>query len=521
MIKSGDVLAGKYRVERVLGVGGMGYVVAALHLELGQRVAVKFLMPELCKSEEPVMRFLREARAAVRIRNEHVARVLDVGKLDTGAPYMVMEYLEGNDLADELEKRQRLPVEEAVDFLLQASEAIAEAHTLGIVHRDLKPSNLFLTWRADGSALVKVLDFGISKAMVNEEGGAAASLTGTQALLGSPSYMSPEQVRKPKTVDVRTDVWALGVILYELLTGTQPFTAETPMSVLAAVVSDPTPSVRETRPDIPIEIQAVIERCLAKDPKKRYQSIAELADALAPFASPLAAPSVVRISGMLRATPRLSSSDAHTLEERGVRARGDAETLEATPESLPQSFVPPEVRLAGDSGGVSASSSPRNESGLTTAEWGASTKPAGDRPRTATIVAIAGGAALIGAAAMGIAMIRSPGQRSNVQETDGRAGEAPTREQAFSTGTPATATSAPQAPPAPVASAPVASASAEPTSPPFATPSVATAPPHRPRTAGRPASKPPSAPSASAQKTPVSTPPESKPVSPHPLEGRR
>src|SRR5688572_5756722 len=292
----------------------MGYVVAAMHLELGQRVAVKFLMPELCRNEEPVMRFLREARAAVRIRNEHVARVIDVGKLDTGAPYMVMEYLEGNDLADELDRRKHLSVEESVDFILQASEAIAEAHTLGIVHRDLKPSNLFLTWRADGSALVKVLDFGISKAMVNEEGGAAASLTGTQALLGSPSYMSPEQVRKPKTVDVRTDVWALGVILYELLTGTQPFTAETPMSVLAAVVSDPTPSVRETRPDIPIELQAVIERCLAKDPKKRFQSIADLADALAPFAAPAAAHSVLRISGMLRGTPR-SGDMVRTLED--------------------------------------------------------------------------------------------------------------------------------------------------------------------------------------------------------------
>jgi eukaryotic-like serine/threonine-protein kinase len=514
VIKTGDVLAGKYRVERVLGVGGMGYVVSALHLELGQRVAVKFLMPELCKSEEPVMRFLREARAAVRIRNEHVARVLDVGKLDTGAPYMVMEYLEGNDLADELEKRQRLSVDDAIDYILQASEAIAEAHTLGIVHRDLKPSNLFLAWRADGSALIKVLDFGISKAMVNEEGGAAASLTGTQALLGSPSYMSPEQVRKPKTVDVRTDVWALGVILYELLTGTQPFTAETPMSVLAAVVSDPTPSVRETRPDIPIEIQAIIERCLAKDPKKRYQSIAELADALAPFASPLAAPSVVRISGMLRGTPRLFASDAaQTIEERGVRARGDAETLEATPESLPRNFAPPEVRMPGDSGGVSASSSPRNESGLTTAEWGASTKPAGDRPRITTIVAIAGGAALIGAAVMGLAMIRTPSQRASEPAVDARPSEVPAKEQPVVTGSPSLAASAPQNTVPPVAS----------TAPGASVPSAASQSPQPPpRHTARPVSRPHPAPSASAPKNPVSAqPPETRPTTPHPLEGRR
>ena len=509
MINSGDVLAGKYRVERVLGVGGMGYVVAAMHLELGQRVAVKFLMPELCKNEEPVMRFLREARAAVRIRNEHVARVIDVGKLDTGAPYMVMEYLEGNDLADELEREKRLSVETSVDYILQASEAIAEAHTLGIVHRDLKPSNLFLTWRADGSALVKVLDFGISKAMVNEEGGAAASLTGTQALLGSPSYMSPEQVRKPKTVDVRTDVWALGVILYELLTGTQPFTAETPMSVLAAVVSDPTPSVRETRPDIPIEIQAVIERCLAKDPKKRYQSIAELANALAPFASPSAAPSVIRISGMLRGTPRSFGSDsARTVEDGKLRASGDAETLEATPESLPRDFVK-EIRIADESGAISASSSPRNESGLTTAEWGASTKPPNDRPRTTTIVAIAGGAALLGAAAMGLAMLR-PGQRSIAPDPDARAVEAPPppQQSAPATAIIPSATGIEQPSSAPITSiAPAAST----------TPVVnshRTAPAQRPT--ARPQSHPPPRPSASVERKP-----EALPTAPHPLEGRR
>jgi eukaryotic-like serine/threonine-protein kinase len=509
VIKTGDVLAGKYRVERVLGVGGMGYVVAALHLELGQRVAVKFLMPELCKNEEPVMRFLREARAAVRIRNEHVARVIDVGKLETGAPYMVMEYLEGNDLADELDRKKHLSVEESVDYILQASEAIAEAHTLGIVHRDLKPSNLFLTWRADGSALVKVLDFGISKAMVNEEGAAAASLTGTQALLGSPSYMSPEQVRKPKTVDVRTDVWALGVILYELLTGTQPFTAETPMSVLAAVVSDPTPSVRETRPDIPIELQAVIERCLAKDPKKRYQSIAELADALAPFASPSAVPSVIRISGILRGTPRNFSSDSdRTVKEDKLRASGDAETLEATPESLPRNFAPPAIRLASESGGVSASSSPRNESGLTTAEWGASTKQNSDRPRTTTIVAIAGGAALLGAAAMGLAMLR-PGERSIAPDPDARTIEAPPppKQPAPASATIQTTTAAEEASSQPVASAPgVASA-----------PSASS---HRtqpaPRPVARPQSPPAPRPSASVERKP-----ESLPSTPHPLEGRR
>ncbi|HEY6561597.1 MAG TPA: protein kinase [Polyangiaceae bacterium] len=317
MVQTGDVLAGKYRVERVLGKGGMGFVVAAIHTQLDERVAVKFLMPELCQQEEPVARFLREARAAVRIRSEHVARVLDVGVLDDGAPYMVMEYLDGQDLSAELDRRMQLGVHEAVDYVLQACEAIAEAHARGIVHRDLKPANLFLSRRPDGSPLVKVLDFGISKAIVSDAE-APASLTATQSLLGSPHYMSPEQVRKPKMVDARTDIWSLGVILYELLTGSLPFSAENAMSVLAAVVSDPTPRLRETRPDIPEGLEAIVMRCLSKEPAQRYADVAEFAEALAPFAPPSAVPSIKRISGVLRGglevstPPRASGSSAQS-----------------------------------------------------------------------------------------------------------------------------------------------------------------------------------------------------------------
>ncbi|HMJ12740.1 MAG TPA: protein kinase [Polyangiaceae bacterium] len=314
VFETGDLLAGKYRVERVLGKGGMGFVVAAIHIQLEERVAVKFLMPELCQQEEPVTRFLREARAAVRIRSEHVARVLDVGVLEDGAPYMVMEYLDGHDLSAELDRRMQLGVHEAVEYVLQACEAIAEAHARGIVHRDLKPANLFLTRRADGSPLVKVLDFGISKAIVSDLAEAQASLTATQSLLGSPHYMSPEQVRKPKLVDARTDIWSLGVILYELLTGSLPFSAENAMSVLAAVVSDPTPRVRETRPDIPEGLEAVVFRCLSKEPGQRFADVAEFAEALSPFAPASAAPSIKRIAGVLRAgaevsTPPRASSD--------------------------------------------------------------------------------------------------------------------------------------------------------------------------------------------------------------------
>src|SRR5882724_4501839 len=231
MVREDELLADKYRVERVLGQGGMGYVVAALHIQLQQRVAVKILMPDLCEDREAVERFLREARAAVRIQSEHVARVLDVGTLQDGSPYMVMEYLSGRDLARELDALSQIPVLDAVHYVLHACEAVAEAHALGVIHRDLKPANLFLTYRNDGSPLVKVLDFGVAKAL-SRDSVELPSLTATQSVIGSPQYMSPEQVRSPKTVDFRTDVWSLGIILHELLTGAPPFDGDTPFSLL-------------------------------------------------------------------------------------------------------------------------------------------------------------------------------------------------------------------------------------------------------------------------------------------------
>src|SRR3954470_13666053 len=211
-VQEGEILAGKYRVERVLGVGGMGVVVAATHLQLDERVAIKFLVPDALSSDEAVARFAREARAAVKIKSEHVARVIDVGTLDNGAPYMVMEYLEGGDLSRVLQAQGPLPVEDAVEYVLQACEAIAHAHVLGIVHRDLKPANLFLTKRNDGSQSVKVLDFGISKVLSGNSGASSsdAAMTRTRAVMGSPLYMSPEQMTSTRDVDGRTDIWALG-----------------------------------------------------------------------------------------------------------------------------------------------------------------------------------------------------------------------------------------------------------------------------------------------------------------------
>ncbi len=241
----GETIAGKYRVERVLGRGGMGVVVAAMHEKLRQRVAIKMLLPETKASENAVTRFMREARAAAAIRGEHVARVLDVGELDGGAPYIVMEYLEGRDLSEVFKESAPLPIEEAVGFVLQACEAIAEAHAAGIVHRDLKPSNLFLTRRPDGTALVKVLDFGISKALLTAAG--EGTLTTASSFVGSPIYSPPEQLLAAHDVDARADIWALGTILYEGLGGRPPYVGDSPMHVASRIFHEAPTSLAELR----------------------------------------------------------------------------------------------------------------------------------------------------------------------------------------------------------------------------------------------------------------------------------
>ena len=298
----GTVLLGKYRVERVLGSGGMGMVVAATHLQLHEQVALKFLLPEVLGNHEVVHRFLREAQAAVRLKGEHVARVIDVGTLPEGMPYIVMEYLHGTDLAGQIVQRGALPPGETVDHVLQACEALGEAHALGIVHRDLKPANLFLTRRPDGSTLLKVLDFGISKAPVTAE----HELTRTQAVMGTPAYMSPEQMRSSRDVDRRSDIWSLGIILYECLSGRRPFEAEAFSALCLQVAIDPIPPLRGA---LPRGLDAVVYRCLEKDPRARFDSVADLAQALAPYAAtPRAAAMVVERTAAMRSG--LSASHA-------------------------------------------------------------------------------------------------------------------------------------------------------------------------------------------------------------------
>ena len=296
-VEVGEILAQKYRVDRVLGVGGMGVVVAATHLQLEQKVALKFMLRQAFDNPEALARFQREARAAVRLKSEHVARVSDTGTFDNGCPYIVMEYLEGCDLADELKREGPLPARVVAEYIIQACDALAEAHTLGIVHRDLKPANLFLARRADGSPIVKVLDFGISK--VNSLTEAGVAMTKTSAMMGSPLYMSPEQIRSSKDVDARTDVWSLGVIMYELLGGRVPFMADTIGGLLSLVMMDPPLPLQLVQPDVPPNFAGLVDRCLAKLPGDRCQNVAEIARALAPFCPARSLPLVDRISNLI------------------------------------------------------------------------------------------------------------------------------------------------------------------------------------------------------------------------------
>jgi serine/threonine-protein kinase len=281
--RKGDKIADRYRIEGLIGLGGMGAVMSAMHVELQQRVAVKVMLPHGARHRVAVWRFLREARAASAIQSQHVVRIFDVGKLKNGLPYMVMEYLAGSSLQEVLDKGGPLPLPDAITYLLHACEAVAQAHAAGIVHRDLKPANLFLLKAGDGSPLVKVLDFGISKAEWMADPAINPSLTATTDVVGTPTYMSPEQVRSAKSVDWRADIWSMGAVLYELTTGHPPFWADNLPALAAMIVSDPVtpPSVR--RPGLPPELDAVVLRCLAKDPKDRPGSIQDLVHLLEPF----------------------------------------------------------------------------------------------------------------------------------------------------------------------------------------------------------------------------------------------
>jgi len=298
----GQVFLGKYRVDSVLGQGGMGVVAKCTHLGLNEHVAIKMLRQDVMLDRDATERFQREAQLASKLKSEHVARVVDVGTFpETGVPYMVMEFLDGHDLGELVDERGPLQAPFAAMLMLQAAEALGEAHSIGIVHRDVKPSNLFVTWRPDGSALVKVLDFGISKATL----GTDLRLTQTQSLLGTPAYMSPEQMRSARLVDARTDIWSLGTVFYELLEARRPFEAESFSEMCVMVAVDPPAEMVNTPP----ALQPIILRCLAKNPDQRYANMAELGRDLLPHVQDVHQASLL--------VERMQN-----LADRGVRASG-------------------------------------------------------------------------------------------------------------------------------------------------------------------------------------------------------
>jgi hypothetical protein len=383
----GELIAGKYRIRRVLGIGGMGVVFAAQHELLGEEVALKLLLAEAMQGEDAVVRFVNEARSAAKVKGEHVVRVLDVAVLDDGRPYIVMELLEGADLGQLLETSGPLAPETTVDYLLQAMEAIAQAHAKGLVHRDLKPSNLFLATQPDGARVIKVLDFGIAKA--SKVGPHALAITKTKALMGSPVYMAPELIRNSKDAGQQSDVWALGVTAFELLTGRTPFEGETVGELLLAIVEQAAPALHTLRPGIAPKLGAVIACCLEKDRSRRYKTVVELARALRAFASPAWVSSVDRVAAAFDRAGAMSAS--------GPDVGGQA----AVSSELASTRVHPVAADLGSARFVPA------VAGRTNAAW-TGNRPAPTSARRRWLIPVVAGVGITGAGALFVALRGTP-----------------------------------------------------------------------------------------------------------------
>jgi serine/threonine-protein kinase len=343
-LRPGEVVDGKYRIERKLAEGGMGAVFMARHLELGEPVALKVMLPEVAENASAAARFQREARAAGRLRGEHVVRVLDAGRFSDGSPYIVFEFIDGPDLRHIVKERGKRPVKEAVELILQACTGVAEAHALGMVHRDLALKNMSLAQRPDGSPLLKILDFGVVKVRKRAEEGETAvtgatggTLTATNAIVGTGPYLAPEQIHLGSEVDARADVWALGVCLYELIADERPFAADTLAGLLLAITARPPRPLRELVPDVPDAVVAAIDRALEKNLGRRFQDVGELAGALGPIVGDTNAGE--RVGAILRASssrtgpPKataVKATDAPTRDwgpKAAVEPRDDVDTL--------------------------------------------------------------------------------------------------------------------------------------------------------------------------------------------------
>jgi eukaryotic-like serine/threonine-protein kinase len=376
-VRPGDLIAGKYRIERLIAEGGMGVIARALHLDLERAVAIKFVRSELSEREDIVARLMLEARAVARMRSEHVARVLDVGRLESGGPYIVMEYLEGKDLWTILHGKGRLARPLAIDYAVQACEALAEAHALGIVHRDIKPENLFLSECPDGAPIVKLLDFGISKQKnLCVDGG----ITGATTAVGSPHYMAPEQMRAESNIDLRADIWAIGVILYELLSGISPFDAESMPKVCARVIGEQPPRLTEVDGETPKQLDAIVFRCLEKDRARRPSDVAELSAALAPFGT--------------AETPQRAERIARIVAGQGART---GEHLKA-----------PSGRNAGSTGNGTGSNAPTSLMPVAGSLLEMCSPKAKRGRRRSRSVAVVGGVALCAGIAAGVFFVARP-----------------------------------------------------------------------------------------------------------------
>jgi serine/threonine-protein kinase len=307
---AGDLLADRYRVERVIGRGAMGFVFAVMDLQRNERRAIKLLSGAALAREATVERFFREARALGRLASEHTVRVFGAGLLEGGLPYLVMEHLEGADLASVVKRRGALPAHEASRYLMEACEGLSEAHASGIVHRDLKPHNLFLARREGAPPCIKVLDFGLSKQVLADPDD--PRLTLTDEVLGSPAYMAPEQIVSARSADARSDVWSLGVVLYQLVTGKLPFMSADAAEMVRLVRRETPAPPSSHRAGLPLAFDGVVMRCLEKDPARRYPNAAALAAALVPFV-PGAAPSPAS------RTPEPAPTPTPPTQRRGLR----------------------------------------------------------------------------------------------------------------------------------------------------------------------------------------------------------
>lgn len=386
----GATIDSKYRVERVLGQGGMGVVVAARHLRLGQLVAIKFPLSTTRLRDDSVERLLREARATMRIRSEHVAKVHDVGLHETAGPYLVMEYLVGRDLGTVLVQDGPVPAGLAVQYILQVCEALAEAHAKGIVHRDIKPSNLFLSRRTDGDPHIKVIDFGLAKTHHDED---QVSLTKSGAMLGSPLFMAPEQMRGSAEVDARADIWALGATLHALLTGEPPFPGRNLLDVHERIKLGP-PKLTTARPEVGTDIEAAMLGCLSVAPSERHATVADFAEALA-----LAAP--IHVSGSARRIRRI-------LQSTGAEASLDGDDRKGQPVGFAHVRDQAQATTAG---GLSASWRDESARGMRTRVETDASLPLSAQPRSArrpwlAVVAIVGPPVVVGAA---VSLMRGPG----------------------------------------------------------------------------------------------------------------